>query len=234
MIFPTGLQVHLEDMFWVYKLFAEILSWAEQSGTQFFSLSNLLIVSKTCLAICIQLFDIWWSSLDIINDFKAISRMVFFRFGEIINIMILSFVKKFFLTFFQIPYKISIHKKNISKKKISFFQKKKLWKKFWKNNFWKNEIFFLKYFFYKSKFYNELKKKSKKIFLTKLKIMMLIISPKRKNTILEMALKSFILSKLDHQMSKSWKRIAAHELETTSKFDLLCVTLDFPLERPQN
>ena len=36
-----------------------------------------------------------------------------------------------------------------------------------------------------------------------------------------MALKSFILSKLDHQMSKSWKQIAAHELGTTSKFDLL-------------
>ena len=36
-----------------------------------------------------------------------------------------------------------------------------------------------------------------------------------------MALKSFILSKLDHQMSNNWKRIAAHELETTSKFDLL-------------
>ena len=68
---------------------------------------------------------------------------------------------------------------------------------------------------------NELKKKSKKNFLTKLKIMMLIISPKRKNTILEMALKSLILSKLDHQMSKSWKRIVAHELQTTSKFDLL-------------
>ena len=70
-------------------------------------------------------------------------------------------------------------------------------------------------------FYNELKKSQKNFFLTKLKIMMLFISPKRKNAILEMALKSFILSKLDHQMSKSWKRIAAHELETTSKFDLL-------------
>ena len=100
-------------------------------------------------------------------------------------------------------------------------KKKKLWKKFWKKIFWRNEIFFLKYFFYKSKFYNELKKKLKNFFLTKLKIMMLIISPKRKNTILEMALKSFILSKLDHQMSKSWKRIVAHELQTTSKFDLL-------------
>ena len=51
--------------------------------------------------------------------------------------------------------------------------------------------------------------------------MMLFISLKRKNAILEMALKSFILSKLDHQMSKSWKRIAAHELQTSSRFDLL-------------
>ena len=47
--------------------------------------------------------------------------------------------------------------------------------------------------------------------------MMLIISPKRKNTSLEMALKSFILSKLDHQMSKSWKRVVAHELQTSEK-----------------
>ena len=70
-------------------------------------------------------------------------------------------------------------------------------------------------------FYNELKKKSKKFFLTKLKIMTLIISPKRKNTILEMALKSLILSRLGHETSKSWKRIAAYELETTSKFDHL-------------
>ena len=42
----------------------------------------------------------------------------------------------------------------------------------------------------------------------------LFISPKRKNTSLEMALKSFILSKLYHQMSKSWKRIVAHKLQT--------------------
>ena len=46
-------------------------------------------------------------------------------------------------------------------------------------------------------------------------------SPKRKKTNLEMALKSFNISILDHQMSKSWKQIAAQELETTSKFDLL-------------
>ena len=42
----------------------------------------------------------------------------------------------------------------------------------------------------------------KKIFLTKLKIMMLFISPKRKITILEMSLKSSIMSKI-------WKRVAS-------------------------
>ena len=64
-------------------------------------------------------------------------------------------------------------------------------------------------------------KKLKKIFFDQTQNNDLFISPKRKNTILEMALKSFILSKLDHQMSKSWKQIVAHELQTTSKFDLL-------------
>ena len=103
----------------------------------------------------------------------------------------------------------------------SFFQKKFFFQKIFKKFFWKNEFFFLKYFFYKSKFYNEFKKKSKNFFLTKFKIMMLIISPKRKIAVLEMALKSSNISKLDHQMSKSWKKIAAHELEITSKFDLL-------------
>ena len=38
-------------MLWCYKRYAEILSWAEQSGTQFFSLSNLLLVSSSCAAI---------------------------------------------------------------------------------------------------------------------------------------------------------------------------------------
>ena len=87
-------------MFWYYKLFAKILSWAEQSDSQFYSLSDLLLVSSLCTAIPFQLFDIWWLSLDKMNDFKAISRIVFFRFGEIINIMILSFVKKIFFNFF--------------------------------------------------------------------------------------------------------------------------------------
>ena len=49
-----------------------VLSWAIR-----------YIVSSLCAMICFQLFDIWWSSLDTINDFKAISRIVFFCFGEI-------------------------------------------------------------------------------------------------------------------------------------------------------
>ena len=43
----------------------------------------------------------------------------------------------------------------------------------------------------------------------------MFISPKWKNAILKMALKSFIISKLDHQMSKRWNKIAAHAFETT-------------------
>ena len=49
----------------------------------------------------------------------------------------------------------------------------------------------------------------------------LFISPKWKNAILEMALKSFIISKLEHQMSESWKWIARHAFETICKFDRL-------------
>ena len=48
------------------------------------------------------------------------------------------------------------------------------------------------------------------------------ISPKRKKATLEMAYKSIIISKLDDQMSKSWKQIAAHTFETSiTKFDML-------------
>jgi hypothetical protein len=49
----------------------------------------------------------------------------------------------------------------------------------------------------------------------------MFISPKRKKTILDMALRSFITSKLDHQMSKSLKWIVAHVFETINKFDRL-------------
>ena len=45
------------------------------------------------------------------------------------------------------------------------------------------------------------------------------ISPKWKNAIMEMALESFILYNVDHEVSKSWKQIAARGFETTTKFD---------------
>ena len=64
--------------------------------TQFFSLSNLLIVLKTCPAIHFQLFDIWWSSLDIIIDFKGIFGIVIFHFGEINKSLFWVFSKKCF------------------------------------------------------------------------------------------------------------------------------------------
>ena len=52
--------------------------------------------------------------------------------------------------------------------------------------------------------------------MKKLKIMIgLLISPKRKNPILEMALKSFIISKLDHQIIFLRRHKLAYE---TSKF----------------
>ena len=39
----------------------------------------------TELATFFQILDTWWSTLDIMNDFKLISRTVIFRFGEINN-----------------------------------------------------------------------------------------------------------------------------------------------------
>ena len=56
-------------------------------------------------------------------------------------------------------------------------------------------------FFYNKKFHKQLKKLKKEIF-DKTQNHDLYISPKRKNTVLEMSLKSSIMSKLDHQMSK--------------------------------
>ena len=47
----------------------------------------------------------------------------------------------------------------------------------------------------------------------------MFISPKRKITILKMALISFIISKLEHRMSRSWKQITWHVFETINKFD---------------
>ena len=49
----------------------------------------------------------------------------------------------------------------------------------------------------------------------------LFISPKRKNTILKMSLKSSIMSKLDHQMSIILIEFAGPKLQPISRFDLL-------------
>ena len=64
------------------------------------------------------------------------------------------------------------------------------------------KFYFLIYFFYNQKFNLQLKKVEKKNFFDKTQNHDLFISPKRKKTILEMALKSYNISKLDHQMSK--------------------------------
>ena len=50
---------------------------------------------------------------------------------------------------------------------------------------------------------------------------MLFISPKRKITVLEMSLKSSIMSKLDHQMSKIWKKVSSNFCNLLSKLDRL-------------
>ena len=117
--------------------------------------------------------------------------------------MILSFVKKKKFNFFYLFIQFLIIKK-IFPIFFSFFRKKKFFQNFFQKSFFeKLKFFFLKFLIYNPKFDKQLKKIQKKIFLTKLKIMMLIISPKWKKTILEMALKSLNISKLDHQMSKS-------------------------------
>ena len=66
---------------YLYTLTHEMsLVW---SGMPAFSWPNLLVVSKTCETVCFQLFDIWWSGLDKMNDFKSISRMRVFHFSKI-------------------------------------------------------------------------------------------------------------------------------------------------------
>ena len=69
-------------------------------------------------------------------------------------------------------------------------------------------------FFQKDKFRNVMTNQ-------KLKIMICLFHQNGKKNVLEMVLKSFILSKLDHQMSKSRKGIVVHELKTMYKFDRL-------------
>ena len=60
-----------------------------------------------------------------------------------------------------------------------------------------------------------------KIFFDKTQNHDLFISPKRKNAILEMSLKSSIISKLDHQMSIILIEFAGPKLQPSSRFDLL-------------
>jgi hypothetical protein len=44
---------------------------------------NVLVYSKCSLKHFFQFFDIWWSTFDITDDFKPISKMFFSCFGEI-------------------------------------------------------------------------------------------------------------------------------------------------------
>ena len=84
--------------------------------------------------------------------------------------------------------------------------------------FFENLFFFQKSIFLNFEFFcmfsNEItnQNKLKIIFFNKSQNNDLFVSLKRENANLEMALKnlSCILSKLDHQMSKSWKGIGAH------------------------
>ena len=52
------------------------------------------------LATFFQILDIWWSSLDIMDDFKLISRTAIFRFGEINKSWFWVYSKKCFFLFF--------------------------------------------------------------------------------------------------------------------------------------
>ena len=61
-----------------------------------------------------------------------------------------------------------------------------------------NHFFLVCYY----KFNKQQKKKFKKNFFDKTQNHDLFISPKRENAVLEMSLKSSIMSKLDHHMSK--------------------------------
>ena len=117
------------------KIFAILWDLFNSYSNSVFQPVKFTSTLQKLLATFFQIFDIWWSSLDIMDDFKLISRTVIFHLGEINNIMIFSFVKKNFFSLFLVRYYISNYKKNIS---IFFFQN------------WKKKIFgkkFLKIFF---------------------------------------------------------------------------------------
>ena len=74
-----------------------------------------------------------------LNDFKANSRIVFFRIGEINKSWFWALSKKIFFNFFSVVYQISNNKKNISKKKFNSFKKKFVKKILQEIFFWKDE-----------------------------------------------------------------------------------------------
>jgi hypothetical protein len=67
-----------------------------------FGPQNLLVFSKCGLRPFFQFFDIGWSTLDILNDFKPISNKKYLRFGEINQSLFFVFVQKHFLLLFPI------------------------------------------------------------------------------------------------------------------------------------
>jgi hypothetical protein len=63
---------------------------------------NLLVYSKSGLEPFFKFFDIGWSTLDIMNDFKPISKKKYLHFGEINQSLLFVFVKKHYLFLFSI------------------------------------------------------------------------------------------------------------------------------------
>jgi hypothetical protein len=60
---------------------------------------SLLVYSKSGLEPFFQFFDIGWSTLDIMNDFKPISKKHYLHFGEINQSLLFCFVSKTFFIF---------------------------------------------------------------------------------------------------------------------------------------
>ena len=127
---------------------SKILPWAEQSGTQIFSLSNLLVVSSSCAALFFQHFDIWWSTLGIIDNFKAISRTVFFHFGEIDKSWFWVLSKNYFFQFFLVFFIRFLNIKKVYQFFFSFFQN--FFSKFFFQKFclqqWKKKLIYIFFF----------------------------------------------------------------------------------------
>ena len=104
-------------MFWVFKSFCRnpVLSWAIR-----YSVFQPIKFVSSFKSVCDNPFSIFWHLMvkfGYNKDFKAISRMAFFRFGE--KIIILSFFKNLFFiySFFFYIFKNVITNQNILKKK---------------------------------------------------------------------------------------------------------------------